>query len=73
VIDRGTYGYQTVNVDAQLRDEQSLFNRLRRLVAIRKEHTAFSNRISRSSFGIDLPSLQSNEMKVMARSFASTI
>jgi len=41
VIDDTIYGYQTVNVAAQLRTETSLLRRLQRLIAARKQHRAF--------------------------------
>jgi maltose alpha-D-glucosyltransferase/alpha-amylase len=43
VIDQGKYGYSTVNVEAQRKDPDSLFNRLCRLIAVRKAHAAFSS------------------------------
>ncbi|NIC07255.1 maltose alpha-D-glucosyltransferase [Billgrantia bachuensis] len=36
------YGYQAVNVEAQLRDPHSLLNNMRRLLAVRDQHRAFS-------------------------------
>ncbi|MGR4067213.1 maltose alpha-D-glucosyltransferase [Billgrantia sp. C5P2] len=36
------YGYQAVNVEAQLRDPHSLLNTMRRLLAVRGQHRAFS-------------------------------
>lgn len=36
------YGYQTVNVEAQVRDPHSLLNNMRRLLAVRSQHRAFS-------------------------------
>ncbi|MGH8743232.1 MAG: putative maltokinase, partial [Burkholderiales bacterium] len=36
------YGYQAVNVEAQLREPSSLLNWMRRLLAVRKAHRAFS-------------------------------
>lgn len=36
------YGYQTVNVEAQVRDSHSLLNTMRRLLAVRGQHRAFS-------------------------------
>lgn len=36
------YGYQTVNVEAQVRDSHSLLNNMRRLLAVRSQHRAFS-------------------------------
>ncbi|HYD95894.1 MAG TPA: maltose alpha-D-glucosyltransferase [Noviherbaspirillum sp.] len=36
------YGYQTVNVESQLADPYSLLNWTRRMLAIRKQHCAFS-------------------------------
>jgi maltose alpha-D-glucosyltransferase / alpha-amylase len=38
VISRGEYGYQTVNVEAQQRDPDSLMNTVERMVRMRKEH-----------------------------------
>src|ERR1043166_1877421 len=35
------YGYQAVNVEAQLRDSASLLNWMRRVLAVRKAHKAF--------------------------------
>ena len=35
------YGYETVNVEAQLRDRHSLLHWMRRMLAIRRRHTAF--------------------------------
>lgn len=36
------YGYQTINVEAQEADASSLLNWMRRMIAVRKQHTAFS-------------------------------
>ena len=36
------YGYQAVNVESQLRDPHSLLNSMRRLLAVRAQHRAFS-------------------------------
>jgi len=41
-IQEGRFGYPLVNVEAQIDDPNSLFNRLRRLIAVRKSHPAFS-------------------------------
>jgi maltose alpha-D-glucosyltransferase/alpha-amylase len=41
VIDDDIFGYRTVNVDDQRRDENSLFNRMKHMIHIRKEHTCF--------------------------------
>src|SRR4029453_7948183 len=35
------YGYETVNVEAQLRDRHSLLHWMRRMLAIRRRHAAF--------------------------------
>ena len=35
------YGYEAVNVEAQRRDPSSLLNWMKRLIAVRKSHTAF--------------------------------
>jgi maltose alpha-D-glucosyltransferase/alpha-amylase len=35
------YGYETVNVESQLRDRYSLLNWMRRMLAVRKRHAAF--------------------------------
>jgi maltose alpha-D-glucosyltransferase/alpha-amylase len=42
VIDEGEYSYERVNVENQLADSNSLFNRLRKMIAIRKKHDVFS-------------------------------
>jgi len=42
VIDEGQYRYQQVNVAKAEDDENSLLNRLRKLVAVRKAHPVFS-------------------------------
>jgi maltose alpha-D-glucosyltransferase/alpha-amylase len=36
------YGYEVVNVEAQKRQSSSLFNWMRRLIAVRRQHSAFS-------------------------------
>ncbi len=36
------YGYQAVNVESQVRDPHSLLNSMRRLLAVRSQHRAFS-------------------------------
>ena len=41
IIRDPVYGYQTVNVDTQLRTETSLLHWLRRVIAVRKQHPAF--------------------------------
>ncbi|MFC7046510.1 alpha-amylase family protein [Halobacteriaceae archaeon GCM10025711] len=41
VIDDGPYGYETVNVEAQRQDENSLLTELERLIWTRKEHPEF--------------------------------
>ncbi|WP_318566658.1 alpha-amylase family protein [Salinigranum marinum] len=43
VIDEGRYGYQSINVADQLRDQDSLLNRIRRLVDARTLCTELSN------------------------------
>src|SRR5690606_30978634 len=35
------YGYEAVNVEAQRRDPSSLLNWMKRLIAVRKSHSAF--------------------------------
>jgi maltose alpha-D-glucosyltransferase/alpha-amylase len=40
VIDDELYGYQRVNVEAQRRDPGSLFNRIRQMIGVRKQHPA---------------------------------
>src|SRR4029453_15924553 len=35
------YGYETINVEAQLRDQHSLLHWMRRMLAIRRRHVAF--------------------------------
>ncbi len=42
VIDDPEYGYQRVNVEAQRRDPQSLYNQMRYLIALRKQYRAFA-------------------------------
>ncbi|PKO23149.1 MAG: maltose alpha-D-glucosyltransferase [Chloroflexi bacterium HGW-Chloroflexi-1] len=42
VIDDGVYGYQRVNVAVQRADPGSLLNRMRKMIALRKAHTALS-------------------------------
>lgn len=41
VIDQGDYRYQVLNVESQMKDENSLFNRLRGLIALRKQNDIF--------------------------------
>ena len=41
VIDDPVYGYRQVNVDAQRADPASLLNRMREIIAVRKQHPAF--------------------------------
>ena len=41
VIDQGEYRYQKLNVESQMKDENSLFNRLRGLIALRKKNDVF--------------------------------
>ena len=41
-IQEGRFGYPVINVEAQIEDPNSLFNRLRRLISVRKSHPAFS-------------------------------
>ncbi|NLB72176.1 MAG: maltose alpha-D-glucosyltransferase [Chloroflexi bacterium] len=41
VIDDRVYGYQKVNVAAQSADPNSLLNKVRRLIAVRKQHPVF--------------------------------
>ena len=41
VIDDEQYGPTKINVDAQLADSDSLFNIIRHMIAVRKEHKAF--------------------------------
>ena len=41
VIDDAIFGYQRVNVAAQRADAGSLLNRMREMLAVRKEHPAF--------------------------------
>ena len=43
VIDQGQYSYRNINVEAQIDDTGSLFNRLRALIEVRKIHPAFSS------------------------------
>jgi maltose alpha-D-glucosyltransferase/alpha-amylase len=43
VIDEGPFDYRKVNVESQMKDEQSLLNRLRNLMAVRKAHPVFSS------------------------------
>ena len=42
VIDQGDYAYQNLNVESQMKDENSLFNRLRLLIALRKGNDIFN-------------------------------
>ncbi|MEW6141649.1 MAG: maltose alpha-D-glucosyltransferase [Chloroflexota bacterium] len=41
LISNPVYGYQTVNVEAQMRTSSSLLNTMRRLIAVRKQHQVF--------------------------------
>jgi maltose alpha-D-glucosyltransferase/alpha-amylase len=41
VIEDERFGYRRVNVEAQRRDPNSLFNTLRRMIAVRKQHRVF--------------------------------
>jgi maltose alpha-D-glucosyltransferase/alpha-amylase len=41
VIQNEVYGPQAVNVEAQQNDPQSLYNRIRHMIAVRKEHPVF--------------------------------
>jgi len=41
------YGYETINVEAQLRDRHSLLHWMRRMLAIRRRHAAFGRGILR--------------------------
>ena len=43
VIDEGTFDYHQINVEAQMKDDQSLLNRLRNLMAVRKAHAVLSS------------------------------
>jgi maltose alpha-D-glucosyltransferase/alpha-amylase len=43
VIDDPVYGYQRVNVAQQVNDPESMFSRLRDLIALRKQYRAFSH------------------------------
>jgi maltose alpha-D-glucosyltransferase/alpha-amylase len=43
VIDDPVYGYQRVNVARQVGDPESMFSRLRDLIALRKQYCAFSH------------------------------
>ena len=43
VNDQGEYSYQNLNVENQMKDENSLFNRLRGLIAMRKDEDVFNN------------------------------
>jgi maltose alpha-D-glucosyltransferase/alpha-amylase len=42
VIDNDVYGYKKVNIAAQVADSDSLFNTIRRMISVRKEHQVFS-------------------------------
>ena len=42
VIDQGDYSYRKLNVEGQMKDENSLFNRLRFLIALRKNNDIFN-------------------------------
>ena len=44
IIDQGDFSYTKLNVDQQMKDSQSLFNRLRKLIAIRKQHNVFGEK-----------------------------
>ncbi len=41
LIQNPLYGYEAVNVEAQERDQHSLLNWIKRMLAVRREHTAF--------------------------------
>jgi len=41
VISDETYGYQNVNVEAQMADPHSLFNQIRHMISVRKQYPAF--------------------------------
>jgi len=41
VISDETYGYQNVNVEAQMADPHSLFNQIRHMISMRKQYPAF--------------------------------
>jgi len=41
VINNPVYGYQTINVEAQLRTPSSLLNTMKKLIRVRKKHKAF--------------------------------
>lgn len=43
VIDHKPYNYQLINVKTQLNDNESLFNHLKELILIRKNHLVFSS------------------------------
>jgi maltose alpha-D-glucosyltransferase / alpha-amylase len=40
---KGELGYQIVNVASQINDPDSLFNSIKRMIAVRKKHEAFSS------------------------------
>ncbi|MFN8414491.1 MAG: maltose alpha-D-glucosyltransferase [Anaerolineales bacterium] len=40
---QGEFGYQQINVASQVSDPDSLFRSIKRMIAIRKEHTAFGS------------------------------
>jgi len=42
VIDEGRFGYENVNVANQMKDDQSLLNRLKSLIAVRKAYPLFT-------------------------------
>ncbi|MDK2981953.1 MAG: maltose alpha-D-glucosyltransferase / alpha-amylase [Chloroflexota bacterium] len=42
VIDQGDYSYKKLNVESQMQDDDSLFNRLRKLIALRKSQAIFN-------------------------------
>ncbi len=43
VIDQPPYGYQTVNVAAQIADPTSLWHTIQRMIQLRKQHSAFGD------------------------------
>ena len=43
IIDQGDYSYKELNVEQQMADPHSLFNRLRKLIMIRKKYKVFGN------------------------------
>ncbi len=40
VLDDGTYGYQRINVESQRADPDSMLNRMREMIAVRRKHPA---------------------------------